>query len=356
MNSRRSRTLTFLFLSFIFSSCKKAPQPDGVCTYDPLPAGADVPSGQGGALTTGTTDAYFYAFDTTGKQIGAQVSNRLLALKPADYQLKVNNSTHLISVPVKMLAKCSTGTVQAAGKTDEYYYIFDGAGTQLASAKLGTALSLFPGKFQARLNNTPAGVDITPNAVAELKPGTLNVLGSTDEYYYVFNTTGTQLASSKLSRALSLFAGNYTIRVNNSSAPVTIAAAGSTDVTSGALLVQGTTDEYYYVFNAMGTQLASSKLGRAVALLEGPYTAKVNNAGFPVKVDPGRTNEFQTGALTVKGSGSDYYYVFDTNGVQLGSNKLNQPLSLPAGTYSVKVGNNTRTAAVTAGQSAVVNW
>src|SRR5579864_2203176 len=294
MNSRRSRTLTFLLLTFIFSSCKKAPQPDGVCTYDPLPAGADVPSGQGGALTTGTTDAYFYAFDTTGKQIGAQVSNRLLALKPADYRLKVNNSTHLISVPAKMLAKCSTGTVQAAGKTDEYYYIFDGAGTQLAAAKLGTALSLFPGKFQARLNNTPAGVDITPNAVAELKPGTLNV--------------------------------------------------------------QGTTDEYYYVFNAMGTQLASSKLGRAVALLEGPYTAKVNNAGFPVKVDPGRTNEFQTGALTVKGSGSDYYYVFDTNGVQLGSNKLNQPLSLPAGTYSVKVGNNTRTAAVTAGQSAVVNW
>src|SRR5579864_9466082 len=105
MNSRRSRTLTFLFLSFIFSSCKKAPPPDGVCTYEPLPAGADVPSGQGGALTTGATDAYFYAFDTTGKQIASQVSNRLLALKSGDYQLKVNNSTHAISLPSKMLAK-----------------------------------------------------------------------------------------------------------------------------------------------------------------------------------------------------------------------------------------------------------
>ena len=356
MNLRRSRTVAVLLLTFTCTSCKKALPPDGVCSYEPLPAGADVPPGQGGVLTAAATDAYFYAFDGTGKQIGAQVSNRLLALKPGGYQIKVNNSTHPISLPAKMLAKCATGTVQAAGKTDEYYYIFDGAGTQLAAAKLGSALTLFPGKFQARLNNTPASLDITANAVSELKPGTLNVLGSTDEYYYVFNTTGTQLAASKLGRALSLFAGNYTVRVNNSSAPVTIGAAGSTDISSGALLVQGTTDEYYYVFNAMGTQLASSKLGKAVALLEGPYSAKVNNAGFPVKVDPARTNEYQTGALTVKGSGSDYYYVFDTNGTQLASSKLNQPLSFPAGNYSVKVGSNTRAAAVTAGQSAVMNW
>jgi hypothetical protein len=356
VNVRHSRKLFFLLLTFIFTSCQKAPPPDGVCSYEPLPAGADVPAGQGGVLTAAATDAYFYAFDPAGKQIGTQVSNRLLALKPGDYQLKVNNSTHPISLPAKMLAKCATGSVQAVGKTDEYYYIFDGAGSQLATGKLGSAISLFPGKFQARLNNTPAVVDIAANAVTELKPGTLNILGSTDEYYYVFNTTGAQLATSKLGRALSLFAGNYTVKVNNSSAPVTIAAAGSIDISSGALLVQGTTDEYYYVFNAMGTQLATSKLGRAVALLEGSYTAKVNNAGFPVKVDPTRTNEYQTGALTVKGSGSDYYYVFDANGTQLGSNKLNQPLSFPAGNYSVKVGANTRAAAVTAGQSSVVNW
>src|SRR5260370_15896553 len=274
MNPRRSGTLAVLLLTFTFTSCKKAPAPDGVCSYEPLPVGAEVPSGQGGVLTAAATDAYFYAFDGTGKQIGAQVSNRLLALKPGDYQLKVNNSTHPISLPAKMLAKCTTGTVQAAGKTDEYYYIFDGAGTQLAAAKLGSALALFPCQLHTRLNNTPAALDITANGVVELKPGTLNVLGSTDEYYYVFNPTGT---------------------VNNSSVPVTIAAAGQTDISSGALLVQGTTDEYYYVFNAMGTQLASSKLGKAVALLEGPYTAKVNKARFPAKVHPARTHQYQTG-------------------------------------------------------------
>ncbi len=352
----RGTAYAALLAALVLTGCKKAPPPDGVCTYEELPAGSDVPSGQGGVQVTATTDVYFYVFDGTGKQIGYQGANRLLAVKPGEYQLKLNNSVHPISLSSKMLAKCSSGTVQATGKTDEYYYIFDAAGTQLAYNKLGSALSLFPGKFQARLNNTPTSVDVNPNAIAELKAGTLNVLGSTDEYYYVFNGAGTQLAYNKLGRALGLFAGSYNVRVNNSSVPVTITAAGAIDVQSGALVVQGATDEYYYVFNSLGTQLAYNKLGKALSFVEGAYTAKVNNGAFPVKVDPSRTNEFQTGTVTVKGTGSDYYYVFDTNGTQLGYNKLNQPLSFPAGSYSVKVANNARPVAVAAGQAVVVNW
>jgi len=338
------------------AGCKKAPPPDGVCSYDPLPSTAEVPSGQGGLQVMAATDAYFYAFDSAGKQIAYQGANRLLALKPGDYQIKINNSRHPVSVQSKTLAKCSCGTVLGSGKTDEYYYIFDGAGAQLAYEKLGKALSLFPGKYQARLNNTSMPVDVSPNATTELKSGLLNVLGSTDEYYYVFNSAGTQLAYNKLGKALSLFAGSYTAKVNNSSAPVTIAAAGATELPAGAAVVQGTTDEYYYVFNAMGTQLGYNKLGKALSFVEGAYTAKVNNVAIPVRVDASRTNEYQTGTLTVKGSGSDYYYVFDGNGTQLGYNKLNQPLSFPAGSYSVKVGSNTRPARVTAGQAVAVNW
>jgi hypothetical protein len=58
----------------------------------------------------------------------------------------------------------------------------------------------------------------------------------------------------------------------------------------------------------------------------------------------------------VKAGGDEYYYVMDTNGTQLGYTKVNQPLSFPAGTYSVKLANDTRPATVTAGQATVVNW
>ena len=122
------------------------------------------------------------------------------------------------------------------------------------------------------------------------------------------------------------------------------------------MVVQGTTDEYYYVFDTVGNQLAYNKLGRPLSFMPGSYSAKVNNAAMPVTVDAGRTNEYQTGALTVKGSGGDYYYVLDPNGTQLGYKKLNEPMSLVAGKYSVKVGQQTRPAEVTAGQATAVNW
>jgi hypothetical protein len=35
---------------------------------------------------------------------------------------------------------------------------------------------------------------------------------------------------------------------------------------------------------------------------------------------------------------------------------LNQALSFPARSYSMKIGNNTRPATVTAGQAVAVNW
>ena len=90
--------------------------------------------------------------------------------------------------------------------------------------------------------------------------------------------------------------------------------------------------------------------------MPGEYRAKVNNVPFPVRTAPAGTNEYQAGTLTVKSAGSEYYYVFDLAGTQLASKQLNQPISLPAGKYSVKVGNNARPVAVTAGQAIVLNW
>jgi hypothetical protein len=75
-----------------------------------------------------------------------------------------------------------------------------------------------------------------------------------------------------------------------------------------------------------------------------------------VQVEAARTGEYQTGSLTVKAAGSDYYAVLDTAGTQLVSKQLNQPVSLPAGKYSIKVGNTARPAAIMAGQTVVVNW
>ncbi len=75
-----------------------------------------------------------------------------------------------------------------------------------------------------------------------------------------------------------------------------------------------------------------------------------------VQVDAGHSGEYQSGSLTVKAAGSDYYAVLDASGTQLASKQVNQLVSLPAGKYSVRLGNNIQPTTVTAGQSVVLNW
>src|SRR5437588_3261467 len=128
MATHRAIALAALLGALMLTSCKKTPPPDGVCTYEPTPAGGDIPAGQGGVQILGATDTYFYVFDNTGTQIASGGVNRLVALKPGEYQVKINNSAHTVSVQSKTMAKCATGTALGKGATEEYYYIFNETG------------------------------------------------------------------------------------------------------------------------------------------------------------------------------------------------------------------------------------
>jgi hypothetical protein len=336
-------------------SCTKAPD-DPFCRYEPLPASSGIPAGQGGVQIAASADEYFYILDKTGKEIAHSRLNMSASAKPGDYTAKVNNSTHPVQVREKALTKCSAGTVLLRGSTDEYYYVLDSTGHEMAHNKLGSGLAFFPGKYTLQVNNTPQEFEIKPGAVTEVQAGILTVPGSTDEYYYVLDSTGRELAHQKLSRPLAFMPGARTVKVNNTSATVRIAAGSLAELRTGALLMHGTTDEYYYVFSVAGNELAHHKLEGPLSFVEGDYTVKVNNTAVPVKVEAGKTNEYQTATLSVKSAGDQYYYVLDRNGTELGHNKLNAPLAFPEGTYSVKVANETRPVTLTAAKITVLNW
>src|SRR5207245_235704 len=108
---RHAAIFTAAFTILSLAACKKAPPPDGVCSYEPLPATAEVPAGHGAILTQAATDTYFYALDDAGKQIGSAHVNAILPLKPGNYRLKVNNSLHPAAVQAKTLTKCTAGGV-----------------------------------------------------------------------------------------------------------------------------------------------------------------------------------------------------------------------------------------------------
>jgi hypothetical protein len=351
----RISRLLFAVCVLTATSCKKAPE-DPLCRYDPLPDTAGISADQGGIQITAASEDYFYVLDSAGKQVGSARTNQTAPVKPGDYKVTLNKSPHTVSVRAKTLTKCSAGDVLVSGGVDQYYYVLDSTGTQLASKKIGGGVALFPGTYRVQVNKTTADAEVKPGAVTELKPGIVTVQGGSDEYYYVFDSTGAQLASAKLAAPLALLPGAWTVKVNNTTAPVHVTAGVPTEVKAATLVVHGVSDEYYYVLDSVGKQLVSSKLNRPVSVIAGSYRVKVNNAKMDVKAEGGNTTECQTASLTVKGGGSDYYYVLDPSGTQLASSKLNQAMSLPEGSYQVKVGSNARPVKLVAGQPTIVNW
>lgn len=348
--------VTLCVLVFVASACATAPPPDSLCTVEPIPATTRVAAGQGAALVGAPTEEYAYFQDQAGKQIAAARLNQAEGLQPGEYRVLVNKSVHQVPVQAGILTRCVASTLKVAGATEEYYYVFDTAGTQLAAARLNATVALFPGPYEVTVNKTRVATELKPQAAMEIKTGALEVRGTTEEYYYVFDSAGTQLHAARLNASASLLAGDWTVKVNNTSVGAKVAAAETTRVETGTLSVQGATDEYYYVFDDKGTQLVAAKLGRPVSLFPGEWQIKVNNTKAAAKVTAGELARVDTGTLTVNGTGNDYYYVLDSAGQQLAASKINTPVALVAGDYTVRIGQQSKPTSVAAGQNTALAW
>lgn len=272
----------------LFASCQKAPPPDPLCKYEPLPDSARVAPDQGAIQIAAPASDYFYVVDSNGKEVGHAKAGGSVAVKPGQYQVKLNRSVHSVWAKAKTLTRCAAGALFVSGTTDEYYYVVDSGGTELAHAKLGTSLAFFPGRYDVKLNGTTQPAEVPSGGAFELKSGTLLVRGSTDEYYYVLSGTGTELAHNKLDRPLAFLPGPLTVKVNGTSAPAQITSAAVAEVKTGALNVQGTTDEYYYVLSGTGTELAHAKVGQPVALAAGKYSVRLGKETRPATVTAGQ--------------------------------------------------------------------
>jgi hypothetical protein len=340
---------TITAMVFVFA-CGEKRATDQCCTFSDIPQTADVKDGQGLLQVQGSTSAYYYVLDETGKQLGYQLLNETLPLDPGRYQLKVNNSMHAIEVEAGRFAKCFTGTLMVSGNTSEYYYVMDSLNQQLSYELLSRSMSFFPGTVRVKVNSTETAAEIKLKELSEIRTGTLIVRGTTGEYYYVLDALNKQLNYNTLEAPLAFLPGTYLLKVNNTSMKADVFAGKVTELGTGNLLVKGLTDEYYYVTDTLGKALNYQSLNKPLAFFPGRFHIKVNNTLMQGQVAEGQTAEFFTGSLMLTGGGSGYYYVLDDTGHQLNYNTLNKSLSFFPSEYTVKLGSSTRKAVVTAGQ------
>ncbi|MDO8665643.1 MAG: hypothetical protein Q7J79_03465, partial [Gemmatimonadales bacterium] len=180
------------------AGCGKA-SGDAVCRDGEAP--------ETGLRVTAGTDTYFYAMDAGGRQVGYERAGQVLALQPGDYRVKINNSQRGVSVRAGRVTTCTAGDVRVTGGTDAYFYVLDTLGAQLAYQRIGGILSLLPGRYLVTVNQTRSGLEVHGADTVTLSAGTVSVAGATDEYYYVLDTLGTQLAYERLGRLLDVFPG-----------------------------------------------------------------------------------------------------------------------------------------------------
>ena len=341
-------TLLFLLLSAL--SCSENPVSDPCCQFTKITGLENLKDGQGALQVEGSTATYFYVVDEGGKQAGSQSVNKILSLDPGTYTVRVNNSSHIIEIKANELAKCSTGTLIISGNTLEKYHVMDSTGMRLAYQTLGKPMSLFPGIFKIQVNDTEITAQVKLKEITEIRTGTILVRGTTGEYYYVLDNENKQLNYSTMEKPLAFFPGVYVVKVNNTSREAEVFPGNVAELATGNILVKGLTEEYYYVTDSVGNALNYQTLNKSLAFFPGDYHIKVNNTPVLGKVSAGQTAEFMTGSLMLTGGGSEYYYVLDETGNQLNYNSLNKSLSFFPSDYTVRLGSSSLKATVIGGE------
>lgn len=346
--------ILFFSLAFaavvILGSCTHKPAFDPCCMTRDVPDNARLESGEAMLQVQGSTKSFFYVFDESDRQVAYALLNRSVALPEGKYNVKVNNSHYTIDLKEGTLVTCSTGTLIVEGSTTEYYYVTDLGNRQLGYEVLGKQMSLFPGAFKVKVNNTVNTVNIAVRTITEVRSGALVVHGSTDEYYYVLDSANRQLNYNRLEKPLAFLPGTYPVKINNSTLSAQIIANKMTELATGCVLVKGLTDEYYYVSDTTGHALNYQSLNKPLAFFPGTVNIKVNNTVTVATILPADTTEFLTGSLMLTGAGTEYYYVLDERGNQLNYNSLNKALSFFPSAYTIRLGQTTRQATVVAGQ------
>jgi hypothetical protein len=214
----------------LVAACSSPAPPDPYCSSEPLAGDAGVKAGQAALRVDGTTSVQFLVFDPQGKAVENKLLGGTIALPPGKYQIRVNNSAHTVTVAAGKLTRCATGTLLVSGTTEETWFVHDLSGAALQQTPLGKAMSLVPGKFRVKVNNTENAAEVRPSEVTELATGTLIVAGGGTGQYHVTDKAGASLNYQSLNKAVALFPGEYNVTLGETRRTATVEAGRQTPV------------------------------------------------------------------------------------------------------------------------------
>ncbi len=306
----------------------------------------------GSISVSGTGEDTYEVFDSTGTGtlMASAETNEDIMLSPGDYTVFLNESVQTVTVQAGKKEILTAGVVSVAGIGDDKYYVYDetGTGDYLAYAKLNEEIELFPDIYVLGLNNSRQSVAVEAGEKSVPVPGSVIVSGTGQDLFYVYNDdlSGDSLAYAKTNQDINLFPGDYIASINDTTETATVKAGEKTILTAGTVSVSGTGADDFYIHDTFGKQLDYTDINKEIEVFSGDYTVSVNKTVHPATVESGQKTVLTAGSISVSGTGTDDFYVYDTAGTQLDYTDTNKVIEVFAGTYTVSLNDTRQTATV----------
>ncbi|QTA84180.1 Uncharacterized protein dnm_001740 [Desulfonema magnum] len=315
------------------------------------------PDADMGVITvSGTGKDSYEVYDSTGtgEPLGSAKTNEDVPLPPGEYTVFLNKSVQTAVVQAGKKEILEAGIVSVAGTGDDKFYVYDetGTGDSLAYAKVNEEIELFPDTYTLSLNKSRQNITVETGIKAVAVAGLISVSGTGQDTFYIYDDdlSGDSLAYAKTNQDIELLPGSYIASVNNTRETAEVEPGEKTVLTAGLVSVSGNGKDDFYVYDTAGNKLDYADTNKEVEVFSGDYTVAVNETSQQIAVESGEKTVLTAGSISVSGTGTDDFYVYNTEGKQLDYTKTNGEVEVFPGTYVVRVNKTKQTATVQAGE------
>jgi len=355
-------------------------------------------------IIEGTGETTYYMYDENLNQLFSAKTNEKIELESGDYIVKLNNCLKKVSIQDGVDTILKAGRVNVSGTGMSNYYVFKDLKMQYISyTNTNKDIELLPGTYCIKLNNTFQTVEIYEGQQTQINSGVITVLGTGIYNFYVLDIDMNQLAYANTNKEIEIFPGNYLLLLNKTFTTASVKESQKTIVKSGAITVTGIGSTNYYVYNELNVDinngndinidgkvelqdaisvlqiltnldtinnvkivltkgcnfqniehLCYAQTNKQLELFPGKYTLQLNKTFCSAEVEEGQNTIVRSGSLSVSGNGSSYFYVYNSNDVQLAYNNTNKQIELFPGSYKLQLNKTSCISNVTEGQNTIV--
>jgi len=262
--------------------------------------------------------------------------------------------TALLLSNFSVLLAENMGTIQVSGIGKDTYYVYNSDGTCIFSSKTNKAVDVESGEYTLKLNNSSQTTSVQSGKKVTIHSGVLHVKGVGKANFYVYDLDGNTLAGTRINNELEFFSGEYLVNVNNSKESAYVKSSEKKTLQTGSLSVEGIGKANFYVYDLDGNTLAGTRINNELEFFPGEYLVNVNNTKESSYVKASEKKILQTGSLSVEGVGKANFYVYDLDGNTLAGTRINNELEFFPGEYLVNVNNSKESAYVKSNEKEIL--